>query len=191
MKRFAEYPNWEGILKETITPNSSYANGDLKSANPTNMEHLRCLLDDGGLSTEYWAFTGSVVVYINNCSPTWLVARKILLEAWNWRKPLSKHFHVFRGLAFVHIPKEKPKKLHYRATLAIVVGYRVSTKKYFVYNEMAKTLHRTRDVVFIWVKWYTARNAAEEAILNEHFYRDIIVEPTPTKKQTEISQPIE
>jgi hypothetical protein len=27
--------------------------------------------------------------------------------------------------------------------------------------------------------------------LNEHFYRDVIVELTPIKKQSEISQPIE
>jgi len=32
-------------------------------------------------------------------------------------------------------------------------------------------------------KQYTASNAADEAILNEHFYRDDIEEPKPTEKQ--------
>jgi hypothetical protein len=45
-------------------------------------------------------------------------------------------------------------------------------------------------VVFREGKRYTAPNAADEAILNAHFYRDVIVEPTPTK-QSESSQPIE
>jgi hypothetical protein len=52
-------------------------------------------------------------------------------------------------------------------------------------------LHRSRDVVFREGKWCTALNAADEAILNEHFYRDVIEEPkpTPTKKESETSQP--
>jgi len=51
-------------------------------------------------------------------------------------------------------------------------------------------LHRSSAVAFREGNWYTAPNAAEEAILNKHFYRDVIVEPTPTK-QSETSQPIE
>jgi len=45
-------------------------------------------------------------------------------------------------------------------------------------------------VVFREGKRYTAPNAADEAILNEHFYRDVIVEPMPTKKQSETSHSI-
>jgi len=45
-------------------------------------------------------------------------------------------------------------------------------------------------VVFREEKRHTAPNAADEAIFNEHFYRDVIVEPTPTK-QFETLQPIE
>ena len=48
---------------------------------------------------------------------------------------------------------------------------------------MAKTLHCSRDVVFREGKWYTAPNAADEAMLNEHFYRAVIEEPKPTEKQ--------
>jgi hypothetical protein len=38
---------------------------------------------------------------------------------------------------------------------------------------------------------YTAPNAADDAILNNRFYRHVIVEPTPTKKQSETSHSIE
>jgi hypothetical protein len=66
-----------------------------------------------------------------------------------------------------------------------VVGYSISTKQYFVYDPLAKTLHRSRDVVFREGKRFTAPNAADEVILNEHFYRDVIEEPKPkpTEKQ--------
>jgi hypothetical protein len=59
---------------------------------------------------------------------------------------------------------------------AYFVGYSILTKQYVVYNPLAKTHHRSRDVVFREEKRYTAPNAADEAILTEHFYRDIIEE---------------
>jgi hypothetical protein len=92
---------------------------------------------------------------------------------------------VFGCLAFVHIPKEKQKELGYRATPGIFVEYGISTKQYFVHNLLARTLHRSRDVVFREGKRYTAPNAADKAILNEPFYRDVIEEPKskPTEKQ--------
>jgi len=81
--------------------------------------------------------------------------------------------------------------MDYRATPGIFFEYSITTKPYFVYDLLAKILHRSRDVVFREGKRYTAPNTADKAILNEHFYRDVIVEPTPTKKQSEILQPIE
>ena len=65
----------------------------------------------------------------------------------------------------------------------IFVVYSISTKQYFVYNTLARTLHRSRDVVFREGKHYITPNAAEEAILNKHFYREVIEEPKPIEKQ--------
>jgi hypothetical protein len=90
-----------------------------------------------------------------------------------------KHLRVFGCLAFVHVPKEKRKKPHYRATPGIFVAYRISTKQYLVYDPLARTLHLSRDVVFPERKRYTAPNAPDEAILNEHFDRDVIEKPKP------------
>jgi hypothetical protein len=49
-------------------------------------------------------------------------------------------------------------------------------------------LHRSQHVVFREGRQYTAPNAADEAILNEHFYRDVIKE---TKPKTIEKQPTE
>ena len=106
-------------------------------------------------------------------------------EVWHERNPLWNHLCVFGCLAFVHVPKQKLKTLDYRATPGIFVGYSILTTLYFVYDPLAKTLHRFTDVVFREGKRYTALNVADEEILNEHFYRDVIVEPKPkpTEKQ--------
>jgi hypothetical protein len=50
---------------------------------------------------------------------------------------------------------------------------------------------RSRVVVFRARKWYAALTAAGEAISSKHFYGDVITGLTPTKKQSETSQPIE
>jgi len=38
---------------------------------------------------------------------------------------------------------------------------------------------------------YTAPNAVDEAILNTHLYGDVIMQPTPKKKESETSSPME
>jgi len=182
-KKFAEYLKSEGIITETTTPNSPQSNGVVERETSTIMERVRCMLDDAGLSKKYWAFAVSVAVYLKNRTPTRSVVGKTPYKAWHRRKPSLKHLRVFGCLAFVHVPKEKRKMLDYRAIPGIFVGYSISTKQYFVYDPLAKTLHRSRDVVFGEGNRYTAPNAADEAILNEHFYRDVIKDPKPTEKK--------
>jgi len=184
-KKFAEYLKSEGILKEMTTPYTPQSNGVVERANRTIMERVRCMLDDAGLSKKYWAFAVSVAVYFKNRTPTRSVVSKTLYEAWHasGRKPSLKHLRVFGCLAFAHVPKEKRKKLDFRATPGIFVGYSISIKQYFVYDLLAKTLYRSRDVVFREGKRYSALNAADKAILNDHCYRDVIEQPKPTEKQ--------
>jgi hypothetical protein len=131
-KKFAEYLKSEGILKEMTTPCSPQSNGVVERANRTIMERVRCMLDDAGLSKKYWAFAVSEAVYLKHRTPTGSVVGKTPYEAWHGRKPSLKHLRVFGCLAFVHVPKEKRKKLDYRATPAIFVVYIISTKQYFI-----------------------------------------------------------
>jgi len=123
-KKFAEYLKSEGIIKETSTPYSPQSNGVVDRVNRTIMECVRCMLDNAGLSKKYWAFAVSVAVYLKNRTPTRSVVGKTPYEAWQGsaKKPSLKDLHVFEYLAFVHVPKEKWKKLDYRATPGIFVG---------------------------------------------------------------------
>jgi hypothetical protein len=168
-KKFAEYLKSEGICKETTTPYTSQSNGAVEWANRTIIERVRCMMDDGGLWKKYWAFVVSVTVYLKNRTPTLSVVGKTQYEAWHGRKPSLKHHCKSGWLALVHVPKEKRKKLAFRATPGIFVWYSISTTQYFVYHPLAMMLHRSRDVVFREGMTYTARNAADEGILNEHF----------------------
>jgi hypothetical protein len=86
------------------------------------------MLDDAGLSKKYYSFAVSMAVYLKNRNLTRSVVSKTPYEAWDGRKPIMKHLRVFGCLPFSHIPKEKPKKLDYKATPCIFVGYSISTK---------------------------------------------------------------
>jgi hypothetical protein len=52
-------------------------------------------------------------------------------------------------------------------------------------------MHPSREVVLRDGNRYRAPNAADKVILNWPFYRDVIIEPTNTNKQSETLQPIE
>jgi len=195
-KKLAEYQKSEGILKETTTPYTLQFNGVVERVNRTIMERVRCMLDDAELSKKYWAFAVSVAVYLKNRTPTRSVVGMTPYEAWHGsrKKQSMKNLRVFRCLAFVNVPEEKLKKLDYRATPGIFVGYSIWTKQYFVYDPLGKTLHCSRDVVIREGKRYKAPNTADEAILTKHFYRDVIeehkpnsTEKQPSKRQTEDS----
>jgi len=180
-KKFAEYLKSEGIIMETTMPYTAQSNGVVEQANRTIMERIQCILDDAGLSKKYWWLAVSVAAYLNNHAPMQLVVGNTPFKAWLGKKAFLNHLRVFGCLAFVHVPTENQKKLDYRAPPGIFVGYRISTKQYFVYDPLAKMLHRSRDVVFREGMRYTAPNAADEAIFNKHFYSDVIEEPKPTE----------
>jgi len=182
-KKFTEYLKSEGILKEMTAPYTPQSDRVIERANRTIMECAHCMFYNPRLSKKYWAFAVSLAVYLKNCTPTRSVVGKTPYEAWHGSKLVLKDLLVFGCLAFIHIPKEKWMKLDYTATPGMFVGYSISTKQYFVYDPLAKTLLRSRDVVFWERTRYTAWNAAGKAILNEHFYRDVIEESKPTEKQ--------
>jgi hypothetical protein len=150
------------------------------------------MLDDAGFSKKHWPIVVSVAVYLKNRTPTQSVVSKTLYKAWHGRKPSLQHIRVFGCSGFIHNAKEKRKKLDCNATRSIFIAYPISIKQYFIYDPLAMTFYCSRDVVFREGMRYTAPNAADEALFNEHFYRAVMVEPKPkpiekqpTERQTE------
>ena len=61
------------------------------------------------------------------------------------KKPDLSHIRVLGARAWVHIPKEKRKKLDERSWQGIHVGYE-GTNQYRIYNPCTGKVHVTRDV---------------------------------------------
>jgi hypothetical protein len=62
LKKFAEYPKGEGIVKETTTPYTLQSNRVVEQANRTIFGRARSMLNDAGLSKKYWAFAVETAV---------------------------------------------------------------------------------------------------------------------------------
>jgi len=183
-KKFTEYLKSMAILKEMTMPYTSQSNGVVELANCTILEGIWGMLDDAGLSIKYWPSADSVVVYCKNRTLMGSVVGKTPYLACHGRNPFLKPLHVIGCLAFHQFLKQKRNKLDFWDTPGIFVVYSISTKQSLVYDPLAKMLHHSWDLVFSEWKRYTAPYAADEAILNNHFYRDVIEEPKPTEKQS-------
>ena len=76
------------------------------------------------------------------------------------RYGLVAHLKVFGCEAFVHVPKEKRRKLDNKAEKCIFVGYKDGIKGYKLWNPITRKVVYNRDVVFREVK-NTSRNEDE------------------------------
>jgi len=151
------------------------------------MECFQGMLDNPWHSNNYWAHAVSGAVNPKNCTPTQSVVGKTRYKVshGSQKKPFLKDLHAFECFAFMHIPKQKNKKLDYRATHGIFVWYTILTQHYIVNDPFAKMHHRSQDMAFGEGTRYTALNAAKNVNSNKHFNRDVIEEPNPQ----ESSQP--
>ena len=58
-----------------------------------------------------------------------------------------RHLRVFGSIAYVHVPKEKRRKLDAKAEKCILVSYSDEQKGYKCYNPRTKQARVSRDVV--------------------------------------------
>ena len=90
--------------------------------------------------------------YLVNRSPTSTLIDKTPQEVWTGKKPSIKHLEVFGCDAYVHVPKEKRRKLDNKADKCIFIGYKYGMKSYNIWNPRTKKIIYSRYVVFREVK---------------------------------------
>ena len=75
------------------------------------MEMARSMLKEKRLPNTFWAEAVYTAVYILNRCPTKSVKDRTPIEAWNGKKPSTKHLRVFGSICYIHIPDVKRHKL--------------------------------------------------------------------------------
>ena len=102
------------------------------------------MLEEKSMPKFYWAEAVRTAVYIQNRIGDKVSAHELYFGT----KLNLRHLRVFGSIAYVHVPKEKRRKLDAKAEKCILVGYSDEQKGYKCYNPRTKQARVSRDVVF-------------------------------------------
>ena len=112
------------------------------------MEAARAMLHDQDLPMHLWAEATGTAVYVQNRTPHRVLKNKTPEEVFSGRKPEVSHLRIFSCPVYIHIPKEKRKKLDPSGKKGIFVGYSESSKACRIYFPGYKKIEINRDVTF-------------------------------------------
>jgi hypothetical protein len=116
--------------------------------NKTLMDKARSMLIGVGLTQELWAKAVDTAKYLLNMSPSSALVDTTSNEVWLGKKPLISHLKVFGCDAFVHVPKEKRRKLDKKAVKCIFIRYKEGMRGYKLWDLASRKKAYSRDVVF-------------------------------------------
>ena len=135
-----------GMMWEPSVPYTPEQNGLSEVQNRIVMNGVRAMLFDSKLSRYLWSELLHTKVYQKNRSPTTRL-RMTPHEAWTNEKPSLAHMRIIGCVAWVHIPKEKRKKLDERSKKCYLIGYEGSNI-FRVWNPATKRVEKTSHVDF-------------------------------------------
>ena len=144
---FKEHFKDSGIVWEPTVPYTPEQNGLSEVQNRIVMNGVRAMLFDSKLSRYLWSELLYTKVYQKNRSPTSRLKGITPHEAWTGEKPFLGHMRIIGCVAWVHIPKEKRKKLDERSKKCYLVGYE-GTSIFRVWNPATGKVERTSHVDF-------------------------------------------
>jgi hypothetical protein len=88
------------------------------------------------------------VVYVKNRSPHHILKNMTLEKAFSRKKPSVEHLRIFGCPIYIHVPKDKRKKLEPSGKKGIFIGYSESSKAYRIYVPSQQKVEINRDVTF-------------------------------------------
>ena len=100
-----------GIKRELIAPGNPAQNNVAERMNKTINERVLSMLSNAGLTQGFWVEALVTAVHLINRSSNSTLDGGILEEAWSGKKPSYDHLRVFGCEAYVHVPREKHRKL--------------------------------------------------------------------------------
>jgi hypothetical protein len=95
-----------------------------------------------------WAEAAMTVVYVHNQLSHSVLGLKTLEEMFTGKKPKVRHLKIFGCPVFIHIPKEKRRKLDPSGKMGIFVGYCEVSKAFRIYIPGHRHIKISRDLTF-------------------------------------------
>jgi hypothetical protein len=95
-----------------------------------------------------WGEETTATVYVQNRSPHRILKNTTPEEAFSGKKPTVEHLRIFGCPVYIHVPKDKRKKLEPSGKRGIFVGCSESSKAYRMYVLGQQKIEISRDVTF-------------------------------------------
>ena len=131
---FNNYLATNGIEPRYTTRNRPQQNGVAERANRILAEGITAMLNESGLSKQFWAEALAAFVHVWNYCPTSAVPGVIPYESWYKRKPSVGHLRVWGCVAYVHVQKDKRLKLGSHMQKCVFIGYPAGYKGWKFYD---------------------------------------------------------
>ncbi|MGI4816548.1 MAG: reverse transcriptase domain-containing protein [Janthinobacterium lividum] len=136
------------LLDPTVGYNPE-ANSIAERCNRTIMECSNTMRCEAGLSEAYWAMATEASTYLHNRGPVAFLKTMTPWEAWYGDKPGAKRYRVWGCPVYVHIAKERRKKLEKKAWKGVFVGYSARHAGiYKIWCPERRKLFEARFVIF-------------------------------------------
>jgi hypothetical protein len=136
------------IRRELIVPHNPQHNGVAERKNKIIEESVKAMANDQNLSMFLWGEATMTVVYVQNRSPHRILKNVTHEEAFLGKKPSVERLRIFGCHVYIHVPKDKRKKLEPSGKRGIFIGYSESSKAYRVYVPGQQKIEIGRDVNF-------------------------------------------
>jgi hypothetical protein len=105
-------------------------------------------MNDQGISMYLWGEAAMTTIYVQNIILHRILKDMTLEEAFLGKKPNVEHLRIFECPFYIHIPKDKRKKLEPSGKKGIFVGYNESSKAYIIYFPEKHKIEVNKDVTF-------------------------------------------
>jgi len=95
--------------------------------NRTIEESVKAMMNDHNLSMFLWGEVAMTIVYVQNRSPHRILRNMTIEESFLGKKPSIEHLRIFGCPVYIHVPKDKRKKLEPLGKRGIFIGYSESS----------------------------------------------------------------
>jgi len=146
---FKKYLEGAGIQHRVSTPYSPAQKGRAERMNRTLVESARCMLEDSKLQKEFWGPAILTAGHIHNRLPSRSHGDISPIQHWTGQVPGIGHLRVFGSPTWVHIPKEKRRKLDPKSVKCILIGFEEESgsKISRLFDPLRRVEIRSRDVI--------------------------------------------
>jgi hypothetical protein len=110
-KEFVSFCKLMGIRRELIVPHNPQQIGVAERKNRSIEETVKKLMNAQGLSRYLWGEEAMTTIYVQNRSPHHILKDMTPKEAFSGKKPNVEHLRIFGCPIYIHIPKDKRKKI--------------------------------------------------------------------------------